>query len=286
MTHAEEIVGAVAVLIKHRGQRTFTRRQVRDEAGVCPEKWNSSYNPTFQGMREDDPGGAPRPAARLQGLFRRVGYGVYELTDRGRAVVGALGLSATATRPSDEWLNETKARLQAKIDALEAQQARLAAQAIAATEQRLADLGTQTAEGPRSVPAPSRDVQPAPDSPPPQYRGSKKNLPAYTELVWAARCGTTTTYQAVAGAMGLPSRGALMAREVGRALGEISAGEVRDGRPMLSALVVNASGLPGRGFFSLALRLGKLDDDSPEGRRRFWDKETAAVYAAWHEPAQ
>ena len=90
MTHAEEIVRAVAVLTEHRGQRTFTRRQVRDQAGVCPEKWNSSYNPTFQGMREDDPGGAPRPAARLQGVFRRVGYGVYELTDRGQAVVDAL----------------------------------------------------------------------------------------------------------------------------------------------------------------------------------------------------
>ena len=77
-----------------------------------------------------------------------------------------------------------------------------------------------------------------------------------------------------------------MAREVGRVLGEISAGEVRDGRPMLSALVVNASGLPGRGFFSLALSLGKLEDDSPEGRRRFWDKEIAAVYAAWQYPSE
>ena len=77
-----------------------------------------------------------------------------------------------------------------------------------------------------------------------------------------------------------------MAREVGRALGEISAGEVRDGRPMLSALVINASGLPGRGFFRLARRLGKLDDDSPEGRRCFWEKEIAAVYAAWQEPSE
>lgn len=273
MTHAEEIVGAVAILTKHKGQRTFTRRQVRDQAGVSPEKWNSSYNPTFQGMREDDPGGAPRPAARLQGVFRRVGYGVYELTGRGRAVVGALGLSATVRPPSDEWLNETKARLQAKIDALEALQARLAAEGIAVTEQRLADQGTQPV-------ADSSPVPPAPDSPPPEYRGSKQNLPAYTELVWAARCRTTTTYRAVAGPTGLPPR------EVGRALGEISAGEVRAGRPMLSALVVNASGLPGRGFFSLALRLGKLDDDSQEGRRRFRQKEIAAVYAAWQEPSE
>ena len=77
-----------------------------------------------------------------------------------------------------------------------------------------------------------------------------------------------------------------MAREVGRALGEISAGEVRDGRPMLSALVVNVSGLPGRGFCRLARSLGKLDDDSPEGRRRFWEREIAAVYAAWQDPSE
>jgi len=39
-----------------------------------------------------------------------------------------------------------------------------------------------------------------------------------------------------------------MGREVGEMIGEISREEVQNGRPMLSAIVVGTSGVPGDGF--------------------------------------
>jgi hypothetical protein len=72
-----------------------------------------------------------------------------------------------------------------------------------------------------------------------------------------------------------------MAQETGHILGEISEDELKHERPMLSALVVGTSGLPGPGFFKLARQLGKLQDDSKEAERSFWEEEKAAVYSTW-----
>jgi hypothetical protein len=84
--------------------------------------------------------------------------------------------------------------------------------------------------------------------------------------------------------MGLPLVGAYMGSETGHLLGEISEDEHVRGRPMLSAIAVGVSGLPGPGFFSFARDLGKLAEDSEEARRLFWEAEKAAVYETWKRP--
>ena len=103
----------------------------------------------------------------------------------------------------------------------------------------------------------------------------------FSELITAARYGGTTTYQAVAGIIGLPLTGNYMGKEVGQILGEISEDELNQGRPMLSAVVVGVSGLPGSGFFELARGLGKLKIDSNADEHRFWEEEKATVHAEW-----
>jgi hypothetical protein len=114
-----------------------------------------------------------------------------------------------------------------------------------------------------------------------KYRGTKEYLLVYAELLQAARYRGVTTYQAVAQIMGLPMTGNLMGKEVGQLIGEISGDEVQNGRPMLSALVVGTSGVPGEGFLTWAKELGRLTDDSKEGRAAFWESERQAVYQAW-----
>lgn len=115
-----------------------------------------------------------------------------------------------------------------------------------------------------------------------KYRGSKEYYLVYSELIKAAQYGGTTTYQAIAQVMGLPVTGAHMGMETGRVLGEISEDELNKGRPMLSAIAVGVSGLPGQGFFGLAEQLGRLPAGaSEEEKRDFWEQERDAVYEAW-----
>src|SRR5450756_1778023 len=114
-----------------------------------------------------------------------------------------------------------------------------------------------------------------------RYRGSKEYLLVYAELLQAAQYRGVTTYQAVAQIMGLPLSGNLMGREVGEMIGEISREEVQNGRPMLSAIVVGTSGVPGDGFYTWAKELGRLKDDSKQAKEQFWKQECEAVYAAW-----
>jgi hypothetical protein len=84
MTRAEEIMQAVATLVWHEGKSTFTRDEIRRRIGIDRDRWMSSYTATFQGMRSDQPGAAPRVRAGLRGVFQRVERGRYTLTDRGR----------------------------------------------------------------------------------------------------------------------------------------------------------------------------------------------------------
>lgn len=116
-----------------------------------------------------------------------------------------------------------------------------------------------------------------------KYRGSTKYLLIYGELLNAARYRGHITYQEVAAVMGLPLQGNHMQKEVGHILGEISEDEVQHGRPMLSALAVSTSGPPSFGFFGLAKELGQLQDDSEEGRQRFWQATRGAVYETWRK---
>jgi hypothetical protein len=111
-----------------------------------------------------------------------------------------------------------------------------------------------------------------------KYRGTKEYSLVYAELITAAKYRGTVTYQEVAKILGLPLQGNYMGGVIGQLLGEISDDEVANGRPMLSAIVVNIKGLPGPGFFTLARQLGKLQD---EDEQAFWEKECQQVYETW-----
>ena len=87
MTISGNIMRGVANLTRH-GKEVFTRQDVRLELGVDSHDWNQSYNPTFQGMRVDQPGGAPDVGERFKGVFRRVAHGKYKLTEYGQQLVG------------------------------------------------------------------------------------------------------------------------------------------------------------------------------------------------------
>jgi len=69
------------------GDKTYTRVSLRDEAGIDPDWWIRSFNPTMQGMRVDEPGGAPNVGARYKGVFRRVSRGEYVLTEYGQKLL-------------------------------------------------------------------------------------------------------------------------------------------------------------------------------------------------------
>lgn len=86
-THAMQILRAAGALVTA-GNLTFTRDDVRRYRNISPEEWLNGYTAIFQGMRADHPGGAPKVADRYQGVFRQVSRGVYELTDKGRKVLG------------------------------------------------------------------------------------------------------------------------------------------------------------------------------------------------------
>jgi hypothetical protein len=55
--------------------------------------------------------------------------------------------------------------------------------------------------------------------------------------------------------------------------------EFNHSRPMLGALAVGVSGLPGPGLFRLARELGKLHNNSMDAERDFWEQEWATVQA-------
>lgn len=113
------------------------------------------------------------------------------------------------------------------------------------------------------------------------YESTEYHL-VYGKLIEAARYGGTATYQEIAQLAGLPLQGSYMGAEVGNIIGVISANEVCHGRPMLSAIVVGVSGLPGDGFYWWAEQLGRFDgSEDKEARLRFWEEEKQAVYKTW-----
>jgi hypothetical protein len=114
-----------------------------------------------------------------------------------------------------------------------------------------------------------------------KYRGKVEYELVYRELITAAQYRGTVTYQEIAMIMGIPTVGSYMGSQTGWILGEISEDEFNAGRPMLSAVAVGVAGTPGDGFYTLAKKFGKLNDDSPEARIRFWAKERDEVYQTW-----
>ena len=112
-----------------------------------------------------------------------------------------------------------------------------------------------------------------------KYRRTVMYFLVHADLVRAAQYRGLTTYQDLAVIMGLPPSGSHMGSETGQILGEIVEDEVRDGRPMLSAVAVGVSGKPGPGFFGLARDLGRLQPGDDESA--FWQAERERVYATW-----
>lgn len=110
---------------------------------------------------------------------------------------------------------------------------------------------------------------------------SKDHQLALSELITAARYRGMVTYQEIAKLLGLPLEGNYMGAAIGSLLGEISVDEVRQGRPMLSAIVVTTLGHPGPGFFNLARDLGRLKGTSRDDELRFWKKEVHSVHETW-----
>jgi hypothetical protein len=83
MTIPEQIMCAVGVLVRDQGKEVFTREEIRAEVGIDRDKWDASYSPTFQGMRVDQPGGAPNVGAKFKGMFRQFAHGKHQLTEYG-----------------------------------------------------------------------------------------------------------------------------------------------------------------------------------------------------------
>ncbi len=90
MTHTEQIMQAVADLVYQDHKTVFSRKEVRDRIGVSHAEWMAGYTAIFQGMRKDQPGGAPLVASRFQGIFHRIMRGRYALTDYGKRVAELL----------------------------------------------------------------------------------------------------------------------------------------------------------------------------------------------------
>ena len=82
-THAEEILRAAAALARRNASGTFTRDDIRRQIGLKGSVWMSGYTAIFQGMRIDQPGGAPAVGGVFVGAFLRVAHGTYQLTAHG-----------------------------------------------------------------------------------------------------------------------------------------------------------------------------------------------------------
>jgi hypothetical protein len=66
------------------------------------------------------------------------------------------------------------------------------------------------------------------------------------------------------------------------ALAEIERQEAAHGRPMLTSLVVSSiTGEITDGYVECARSVGHQVDDSPEGRRAFWDEQCRQVFDRW-----
>ena len=85
------------------------------------------------------------------------------------------------------------------------------------------------------------------------------------------------TYQQLAKTLGLVPPGTI--GQITAALEHMMHEDVAAGRPMIAALVVSRTdGLPRRGFFDLAVRLGRFPADQ-ERHIAMWQAECAALMA-------
>lgn len=112
--------------------------------------------------------------------------------------------------------------------------------------------------------------------------GSAESLAALRDILEevAAR-GTTITYRELADELDIASPHVI--RQVGDLLERTMREDAAVGHPFLASVVVSqAEGLPRRGFFERARRLGRYQGDAegPEARAYF-ESEYRAVLDAW-----
>lgn len=93
-----------------------------------------------------------------------------------------------------------------------------------------------------------------------------------------ARNRDTTCYGPIAELLGLDLRLACDRNRIGEVVGELSEQEHAQGRPMISAVVVKAeTRMPGKGFFTLARKLGFAVGDETA----FHVRELSRVHEHW-----
>ena len=96
----------------------------------------------------------------------------------------------------------------------------------------------------------------------------------------AAVAGAPLAYLALAECMGLA--GPHRIHRLTLALEELAQADHAAGRPLLAALAVGRSGLPGRGFFQLLRALGRYDGpDQGDEAAAAHARELAAALARW-----
>ena len=102
----------------------------------------------------------------------------------------------------------------------------------------------------------------------------------YDELRRVANRQEMTTYGAIAPLAGLDMNNPADRDAMRRLLGDISTHEHRNGRPLLTAVVVHKQdNVPGHGFFELAQQLGLLRPEADQ--LAFFCREVARVHAQW-----
>lgn len=101
----------------------------------------------------------------------------------------------------------------------------------------------------------------------------------YERLKDVARAGRTITYAEIAPVADLNMSKPPDRNEIGRILRTICAREYEEGRPLLSAVVVRSGiGYPGKGFFTLAQKLGIYDGSDDWA---FFVRELDRVHEHW-----
>ncbi|MDD2914147.1 MAG: hypothetical protein PHP70_02390 [Gallionella sp.] len=106
----------------------------------------------------------------------------------------------------------------------------------------------------------------------------------YDELVKLAKSDKLTFYSKVAPLVGLSMDDEEDRNEIARLLGEIAVYEHKQGRPMLTSLVIHKGNdnNPGEGFFSIATELGLYSGSRDQLERvTFWANQVKAVHNHW-----
>lgn len=120
-----------------------------------------------------------------------------------------------------------------------------------------------------------------------KYRGTQEYKKAYEKLQEVARERATISYTEVAEIMGINPHNPHIGGIIGRIIGAMSEDEHDQGKPMISAVVVNKTGQnvgkPGSGFLEMAEELGRLKGLTDLEKQDFWEKELKAVYATYSQ---